>query len=354
MTILLHLLYFILALAVLVKGSDHFVKAAAAIAEKFGISQFMIGLTLVAIGTSLPELASSVFAALADESALIIGNVIGSNIANVALIIGVAASIITIKTEEKMLIRDGFIMLFVSVFFYILLLTNLLSKYTGILFVILYFVYLLFIFETRKKTRDEYHFKAFIPYFFKFRYILTLHRHVMKGLKYKKKDRKKIFLKEAIFTEKIYKDLLIVFLSGLAIYFGAKFMVDEAIYFANYFNIPTTIVGVTLVAFGTSVPELSITISAARKGYGTIAIGNIIGSNIANILLVAGVSSIIIPLTISKITLLFTGPVMLLTSLMLLFFIESDWKIHRMKGISFLAIYIGFMIILFFTLNMNL
>jgi cation:H+ antiporter len=353
MIIFLHLLYFIIALAVLVKGSEYFVKSAAAIAEKFGISEFMIGLTLVAIGTSLPELAASIFAALANESELIIGNVVGSNIANVALIIGIAASIITIKTEEKMLIRDGFIMLFVTGFFYILMLTNLLSKYTGILFVLLYFAYLIFLFETKEKTRNEYHFKAFIPYFFKFRYLLTIHRHVMKGLKYKKKHRKALRIK-ALFSEKIYRDILIIFLSGLAIYFGAKYMIDEAIYFANYFNVPTNIVGVTLVAFGTSVPELSVTISAARKGYGTIAIGNIIGSNIANILLVTGTSSILIPLTISKITLLFSGPVMLLTSVMLLFFIESDWKIHRMEGISFLAIYIGFMIILFFTLNMNI
>ena len=203
--LLLHIIYFILALLLLIKGSDYFVKAAAAIAEKFGISEFMIGLTLVAIGTSLPELASSIVAALKNETGLIIGNVIGSNIANIALIIGIAASIASIKTDEQMLIRDGYIMLFATVLFYVFMLTGVLSKFVGILFIILYFAYIIFLFETKAKTKDEYHFKAFVPYFFKFKYLLAIHKQVMAGMKY---QRNKTPLRiKALFKEKIYKDL---------------------------------------------------------------------------------------------------------------------------------------------------
>ena len=126
--VLFQSLVFIASLVVLVWGAEYFVKHSAAIAEKLGLSQFVIGLTLVALGTSVPELASSIFAAIKRDSGFIVGNIVGSNIANIALIVGVVSFITTIQTEEKMLIRDGYIMLFSSALFYVIIINGVINK----------------------------------------------------------------------------------------------------------------------------------------------------------------------------------------------------------------------------------
>lgn len=339
---------FVAALIVLVKGSDYFVKAAASIAEKFGVSEFVIGLTLVALGTSVPELASSIVAAFKGESEIIIGNVVGSNIANIGLVIGLAASACAIKTEDRMLTRDGYIMLFVSIVFYIFMINGTINRYMSFILLVFYLAYVVFIFETKEKGRDEYHFRAFIPYFYKMKYILAIHRRVVHQIR-EARNKESARLK-AFFEQNMHKDILVLIVSCAAVYFGARFLVDEAVFFANLFQVPKDIIGVTLIAFGTSVPELSVSVTAAKKGYGNIAVGNILGSNIANILLVIGVTGMISPIIISKITLLFTAPFMLIMSLMLLFFIKGDWKIHRLEGVAFLAMYGLFIAILSITL----
>jgi len=332
-----------IGLIFLVKGSDYFVKAAARVAKKLGISEFVIGLTLVAIGTSVPELASSVFASLREKSGLIIGNVVGSNIANIALVIGLAAGMASIKTRKKMLFRDGYIMLFITCVFYIFLLSGIITRFESLILLALYVAYVIFLFETRTKKKDEYQFPAFIRYFFRFRYIAALHRRIRAGTKNARPEKLTAVLKTGI-----HKDFAILAISSAAIFFGAKYMVIEAIFFAQYFHVPETFIGLTLIAFGTSVPELSVSITAARKGYGNIAVGNIIGSNIANVALVVGVSGVINPLLADGLTLWFTGPAMLLISVFLLIFIKSDWRIRRREGFAFLATYAIFMSALFF------
>lgn len=343
--LLINILLFLTGLVILVIGAEYFVKGSATIAKKLGISEFMIGLTLVALGTSVPELASSLYAAIKNESGIIIGGVVGSNIANIALIIGIAATISTIKTEEKMLNRDGYIMLFSSVIFYIMIIDGLVSWWNSLLLLLLYFAYIIFLFETREKEKEEYHFNAFIRYFFRFRYIRTIHRRIMLELGRRKANKPlRIF---SILEKDLHKDFLLVLFSGIAVVVGARFFVNEAVFFADYFLVPKTMIGVSLVAFGTSVPELSVSVAAARKGYGSIAVGNIIGSNIANILLVAGVAGLIHPLQVLPMSIFFTVPVMLGISILFLIFIKSEWRIHRMEGLVFLAFYLAFMAVLF-------
>ncbi len=349
MMVLFQIIVFIAALAALVLGSEYFVKAAAAIAEKTGVSEFIVGLTLVAVGTSLPELASSTAASLRAESGIIIGNIVGSNIANIALIIGLSAAILAINTDESMLIRDGYIMLFVTLLFYGFIIYGHISRIAAFILVILYIAYIVFLFETRTKGRDEYHFKAFIPYLLRFGYIMAIHRRVKAHLS-RPKEKKGSDLRELLKKE-IHKDLLIMLVSGITIILGAKYVISEAVYLAGHFNIATNVIGLSLIAFGTSVPELSVSLTAARKGYSSIAVGNILGSNIANLLLVGGVSGLIHPLDIPYVTLIFTGPVMIVTAIFLLIFIKSDWKIHRTEGLSFLVIYVLFLIILFTRMN---
>jgi len=339
---------FLMALIVLIKSSDYFVKAAASIAEKLGINEFIIGLTLVAFGTSVPELASSAFAAARGNSGIVIGNIVGSNIANIGLVIGFAAFISTIKTKEEMLIRDGYIMLFSSILFYLLIIYGRITRFSAGILLVFYIVYIIFLFETKSKTRDEYHFNNFIKYFFQMRYIQTLKRRILEQLKQERAKNKEIKL---ILKEGVLKDIFLIIVTGIAIYFSAKYIVIEAVFFANALHLSETLIGVSLIAFGTSVPELSVSISAARKGYGDIAVGNIIGSNIANILLVGGIAGLIAPLGISKLSLLITGPMMLIMCLLLLNFIKSGWKIHRFEGGIFLGLYSLFLLILFFARN---
>ena len=141
------------------------------------------------------------------------------------------------------------------------------------------------------------------------------------------------------------KDTVIVLASGLAIMFGAKIMVDSAIWIAEYASVPDSIIGLTVVAIGTSLPELSVAISAVRKGRGELVVGNVLGSNIANILLIIGVGGLIGPLPVAEPSVIYTLPVMLFFSLACLGFIGGNWRLGRREGAIALASYVAFMIL---------
>ncbi len=344
------ILIFAVGLILLVKGSDFFVKSAASIAKKLGISEFIIGLTLVALGTSIPELASAIVASLKKESGLIIGNIVGANIANIGLITGLAAAIVIIKTKKEMLERDGYIMIFAVIMFYLAILNGVISKIEAAFFLLLYFVYILFLYATESKFRGAYNFKGFIDYFFKFKYIITLKDGLISGVKVNNKSVRLTEIKSLmhLFKEGVVKDLLIIAISGAAIVFGANYFVNGAMFFANLLNIHSTIIGVSIAALGTTLPELSVALTAARKGYGNIALGTIIGSNITNILLILGIAAIIHPLSIINFTLFYAAPFMVFMSILLLIFIKRKWRIEHFEGIFLLMLYLSFLISLFF------
>jgi cation:H+ antiporter len=139
------------------------------------------------------------------------------------------------------------------------------------------------------------------------------------------------------------KDGVMLILGGGAIIVGAKYLIAEAVFFAELFSISKTLVGLTLVAVGTSLPELSVSVSAARQGYGDIAVANVIGSNIANIFLILGVSAVIFPLSITRVTLVFIAPFMIFMTVLLLLFIKTRWELSRREGLAFLILYAAFM-----------
>lgn len=338
----------LIGLILLVKGSDYFVKSASLIAKKLGVSEFVIGLTLVAIGTSIPELASSVAASLADSSGIVIGNVVGSNIANIALIVGCAALLSVVKTSSEMLKRDGYIMVFTAVLLFIIVLDLQLSQFEAIILLLFYVAYVFFLFEDKTQYEGKFYFKEFISYFVKFKYVKSINQRI------KKQTNGNFSEKEA--TDKssendIYKDILTISLSAIAIIIGARYFVGEAIYFAQLFQVPDSFIGTTLVAVGTSLPELMVTVAAARNGYGDIAIGNVIGSNITNILLILGISALIFPLQIASLNISFTIPFMIFMSAVLLWFIHTHWEIRRIEGIALILLYAIFLILL---INFNL
>jgi len=347
---IIKILLFIFGLVLLVKGSGYFVKSAATLAKKFGVSEFVIGLTLVALGTSIPELASAIMASLRHESGLVIGNIAGANIANVGLITGVAAAIAVIKTKEEMLKRDGYIMILAALLFFAFIFNGTIGRIEAAVFILLYFAYVMFLVERKPRFRGKYHFREFVGYFFRFRYITTIRSHIMISAKKKGKNditptEKKEVLR--LFKAGIAKDIIVMILGGAAVAFGARFFVSSAVFFAEALKVHASIIGVSIVSIGTTLPELSVTISAARKGFGNIALGNVIGSCITNIFLILGVSAAISPLIASSVAVYWIVPFMAFMSLLLLFFIKSHWEIRRFEGIVFLLVYIAFMVLLF-------
>lgn len=337
---IIHLIFFILGLILLVKGSEFFVLASSRIAKKLGVSEFVIGLTLVAVGTSLPELATSIIASIQNQVE-IRTYVIGSNIANIGWVLGLSALFAVIKVKKTMLRRDGFVMLFSAIIFYLFALNGLISRIDGVLFLVVYTAYSVFIIKY-DKTRKTYNFKDFLDYFLYFRYLN------IKSPKHKAslKKRKKLHIKK-----ELIKDFLIIIISLISLVYGANLLISETVWFAKFLGISASLIALTIMAIGTSLPELGVSLSAARKGFGDMAIGNIIGSSITNILLILGISSLIRPIFISNVTLFYTAPFMIFISLMMLGFMRIKWQLGKIKGILLILTYIIFIFLLYFILS---
>ena len=303
---ILTLITLIIGFLFLVKGSDFLVDSSSEIARKLGISEFIIGVTIVAIGTSLPELASSMYAAFLGDTDIAVGNVVGSNIANIALVLGASALIMKIRTKEKILTDDLVLLLGSAIIFTIILMHGTVKNYFGVLLLIIYVAYTI---------------KLIIDY-------RRNHRLVRP-----KKDKIKI------------KDIILVIIGSLGVVIGARLAIDSAINIATIFNITNRIIGLTLVALGTSLPELAISLNATLKKKAAIAIGNIAGSNAFNILGVIGLTSIIKDLPVNPLILHFDVPIMLLLSFLLVFIWEKD--ITRFEGLVLVSIYIAYLIMLF-------
>jgi len=365
------LFVFAFGLLLLIKGADFFVDAAAKIAKLIGVSDLVIGLTIVAIGTSLPEIAASVFAALGGEPGLAIGTVIGSNIANIALVMAIVAIVFKkIQVEKKALEKDVFVMLLVSVLFFYFSVDGKVSFNEGTILVGIFVVYTLFLLGFMKRFERIFHYERFLEQFFgtekfsvfnvktylqimkagidpaTYRVLLGLHddrfeeklgKRIGKG---EKSEAKQIYKKE--FFSSIFNQGIILIFSGIAIYYGALILVDGAIGIANFLGIAKSTIGLFLVAIGTSLPELGVTLSSARKGYSGILIGNIIGSNIANILLVVGTTSVISVLVYPFSMIFIPMFFMLSISFILALFIQRNYDIDRLAGFLFLAVYVVF------------
>lgn len=344
-----HIFLFIVGFLLLIKGANFFIEASSRLAKKFGVSEFIIGLTLTAIGTSIPELASSISASLKNYSGLIIGNVVGSNIANIGLVIGISAFLLPIKTKEKMFARDGFILIFSTILFLLFSLDNQITRVEAIALIVVYLFYILFLIKTDNKNENKYTFHDFLHYVFDFQYIASIKSRFLKSALDKNPNKRTHDENNIInsFRIGVVKDISIVVLSGIAIIFGAKYLVTESIWLANLLSIPQNLIGLSIVAIGTSLPELTVSIAAAKKGQSNFVMGNVVGSNIANILLVVGVSGIISPIQVTETSVIFTLPILLFFSLFLLFSIKSNWKIEKRKGLMLIGLYILFLTLAF-------
>jgi cation:H+ antiporter len=274
-----------------------------------------------------------------------------------------------------MLRRDGYIMLFCSFLLFLFILNFQISRLEALIFLLLYLAYTVFLFDKVKKHEDMY-FKDFFFYFLFFEYLSDLKTAIEKGIlknrrkeelsestksesqetreRFEKKEEAEFEnkidtilaiepLSESSLSEEIFK----LTASGVAVIIGAKYFVEQAIFFALLLEVPETLIGISLVAVGTSIPELMVTISASRSGYEGIAVGNVIGSNITNILLILGCSGLIHPLTITELSVYYIAPFMLIISAAFLLFIRTSWRIKRSEGLILLLLYCGFIIAIF-------
>ena len=311
---LINIVLFVIGVAVLVKGSDWFVDAAAALARSFGVPELVIGLTLVSIGTSLPELASSLCAAFYGESNFIIGNIVGSNTANIALILGAGLVLGgAIGFKRQVIWRDMMFLLALGIglmaWYYFGFDAPVGSKYGfgrigGIILLILCAAY---------------------------SYILC-----------KKSDDGESGEDEDAPVMNRSKAAGLIVLSLVMITAGAKFMVDTVVWSAAKMGVDPLMISLTIVAIGTSLPELAVTISGVLKKREDIALGNIIGSGIYNIVLIIGCCSVVSPLTGNGKSSLEAMIIMNATALLLLIFMLPAKKLYRWQGFIFLALYAAF------------
>ena len=307
MQIVLSVLMLVVGFVLLVKGADWFVDGAAALAGKLGIPQLVIGLTIVAMGTSLPEAAVSITSALHGSTGITVGNVVGSNIMNILVILGTSAVITNVRIQKSTLKYELPFMLLITVVFLVMgMLGGEFTRLDGVTllgFMIVYLIYLLNL--AKKGTEEEEEFKD-MP---------------------------------------IWKCVVGIVLGAVMIVGGSNLVVDGASDIASAMGISDRIIGLTIVAFGTSLPELVTSVSAAKKGNAGIAIGNIVGSNIFNILFVLGATALICPVPFAS-QFLIDSLVAIGAGLLLWFGTMKHKELRRPVGIVMLVCYAAYFVYL--------
>jgi cation:H+ antiporter len=313
-------------LALLIVGGDIMVRGAVGVATRLGVSPLVIGLTLVGFGTSTPELVTSVQASLAGSPGIALGNIVGSNIANVLLIMGLAALVAPIAVSSPSLKRDGGIMIAAAVLFAALSAVADLSRLTGVVFVFLLIAYVVYSFRQEQAAPTDH------------------------GAAYGKGE-------AALEVDEGFRPSrassmawsFALAIGGLAlVVVGGKFLVDGAVALARGYGISETVIGLTIVAVGTSTPELVTSIVAAARRHSEVAFGNVVGSNIYNILGIAGVTALIAPTAVPPEVVRFDNLVMVGVSLVLFAFAWTGLRIGRREGGLLLS---GYLIYLLFLLR---
>ncbi len=303
---LVQLLLLALGFVMLVKGADWFVDGASNIAAKFKIPQLVIGLTIVAMGTSAPEAAVSITAALQGSADITIGNILGSNILNVLIILGLSAVIVPIVIAKSTIKIETPFLIGVTVVLLLLGLDGTISLVDGLILIALFIMYLLYLLRMAKNNPEEI------------------------------EETKPLKLWQAIAATIIGLVLIVL---------GSDFSVDAATEIARMLGLSERFIGLTIVALGTSLPELFTSVTAARKGNADIAIGNIVGSNVFNILFVVGLSSLVTPVPFASNFIVDTIVATVAVVFLLLATIQKR-KLVRWHGIVMLLGYVAYFIYL--------
>lgn len=311
------ILYILGGLVGLVIGGDLLVRGAVTLARGFGVSPLIIGLTLVGFGTSTPELVTSLQAAFAGSPGIAVGNIVGSNIGNILLILGLAALIAPVVVAPEALRRDGVVMLAATLGFVAVALSGGIGRGVGAGFVVALLAYLLatVLFERRRQSAAA-----------------TMYAHEAESVPQVRLGTGRAAL---------------ILLAGLvATLIGAKFLVTGAIELAARLGMSEAVIGLTIVAIGTSMPELVTSVIAARKGHGDVAFGNIVGSNIFNILGILGVTALVQPLAVPPGIAGVDIWVMLGATVVMLLFARTGWRVGRREGLVMVLAYAAYLAVL--------
>ncbi|MDH3339927.1 MAG: calcium/sodium antiporter [Nitrosopumilus sp.] len=300
-------------LTMLYFGAEWLVKGSIAISNKLGVSQLVIGLTVVAFGTSAPELAVSVSSAMQGLSDVALGNVVGSNIVNMGAILGISAIVSPIIVSKSAVRKEVLIMIGVSFLLLAIILDGKIDSIDGILLVVGIIVFVWYSYKSSKKDTD------------------------IEEIPVSQILQKNVFSKSVVFM-----------IAGLLLLTGGSFLtVDNAVIIGTSFGVSELFMGLTVVAIGTSLPELITSVVAARKGHADLSVGNIVGSNIFNIMAILGISSLISGITVSEQVLVDVG-IMLAFSIVLIPIMRSGFVISRKEGILLITGYVGYVIFLLY------
>ena len=299
----------------LIKGADLFVDGAASIARKFNIPSMIIGLTIVAMGTSAPEAAVSITSSLSGQNDMSVANVVGSNFFNILVVLGVSSLISKLPVQKNTIKKDTPFLLIVSGLLLVFGINKYISRIEGLILLIV-FVY--FLYSTVKMAKSATNLDS--------------------------SSDNEIALAESDTTTQtpILKTVILSVIGILGIVIGGDMVVDSATSIATLFGMSANLVGLTIVAIGTSLPEFVTSIVAIKKGETEIAIGNVIGSNIFNILLVLGLATFISPITISTLALI-DIIFMLCITILIYLFMKKDYSLLKKHGIILVGIYIVYM-----------
>ncbi len=308
----MEVLWLLISLVILYFGAEWLVSGASSFAARLGGSPLIIGLTIVSMGTSAPELVVSVKAAMSGQSALSIGNVLGSNLFSIGIILGISALIYPLAVKRQLLKFDVPVMVITSLLFLLLFIDGKISFLEAFIFVFLFVAYMAYLFVTSLKNKNVV-----------------------------SEDEEPI---------KLYKhwiiDVSLIAVGLIGLVYGSNLLVDNAIIIAQKLGMSEALIGLTIVAAGTSMPELATSVVAAMKKRSDIAIGNVVGSNIFNLLLILGVAGLIYPIETQDINII-DSLFMLGISVMLWAFMKIGTRIRRWQGVIFLGVYFLYFFIKF-------
>lgn len=299
-----NLLFLLIGFILLIKGADLFVEGSSSIAKKFKIPTMIIGLTIVAMGTSAPEASVSITSSMIGQNDMSVANVVGSNFFNILVVLGMSSLISKLPVKDNTIKNDVPFLTFISIITLIFAIDLKISRFEGFIFLSLFTWFILSLIKNAKLNKEEVEVVNELP---------------------------------------MFKTILYVFVGLAGIVLGGDLTVDGASAIATQFGLSENLIGLTIVAVGTSLPEFVTSVIATRKGETEIAIGNVVGSNIFNILFVLGIASVISPMTISieaGIDIIF----MIFITILLFINMKQEKFIMKKHGLIYLVMYITYML----------
>ncbi len=313
--ITIQLLWFTIGLVVLYFGAEWLVRGAAGLAIRYGMRPMVVGITVVALATSMPEFVVNVLAAIGGDDSIALGNVVGSNIANIGLILGISAVVLPLTVSSNTLRNEYPMMLGVAVLFYVLALDGVIGRLDGVLLMGCLGAFFFYVIRDTRKNAAA-----------------------VAG--------QDIPLEANLAGDSILKQSLFIAAGVVALAGGAQLMVSAAVTIAEFFHISPIVIGLTVVAIGTSLPELAASVASALKKDADMSIGNVLGSNLLNILFVIGLVALIQPLKVDAESIRVHFPVMLGFSLLLLPLAWTRFQISRFEGLLLLVGFAGYIVYL--------